>query len=373
MRIAAIVLCAGSSVRFGEDKMWLRLGGETVWQRSVRIFTQHPQVTDIVVVCSQARESEFRALLEEGTNLVVGGENRVESTQNGLAAVPDACEIVLVHDGARPFVSAELIDAVIQATVERGAAAPVLPCRDTIRLILEGAAYDLDRAALRSYQTPQGARRELLAAALEVSTGEETDDVALLQNVGVTVSLVPGSEGNWKITHRDDLRQIPMELRTGLGYDIHSFSEDPNRPLWLGGIEFDDRPGLEGHSDADVLLHAIADALLGAANLGDIGVHFPNSDERWRNQPSSYFLEVISQLLLQNHWEIVNIDSTVVAERPKVMKRRDEICSTVARSLGIAAEKISVKATTNEKLGAIGRAEGVAAFATATIRRLAPE
>jgi 2-C-methyl-D-erythritol 4-phosphate cytidylyltransferase/2-C-methyl-D-erythritol 2,4-cyclodiphosphate synthase len=194
--------------------------------------------------------------------------------------------------------------------------------------------------------------------------------MALLEALGVHTTFVDGEDTNFKLTTPADLNKIPMEYRTGLGYDIHSFSTDPDRPLWLGGVEFpNDKPGLEGHSDADALLHAVVDSLLGAASLGDIGVHYPPTDPQWKNVSSLIFLQETGMILKEKGWSIVNIDSTVLAERPKVMARRQEICEAIARALDISPDRVSVKATTNEKLGAIGREEGIAAFATATLRR----
>jgi 2-C-methyl-D-erythritol 4-phosphate cytidylyltransferase/2-C-methyl-D-erythritol 2,4-cyclodiphosphate synthase len=186
--------------------------------------------------------------------------------------------------------------------------------------------------------------------------------------------LVPGEPGNFKITTPEDFLRAQgalgmSETRSGFGYDIHPFSEDAERALWLGGVHFPGHPGLEGHSDADVLLHAVTDSLLGAAALGDIGQHFPNTDPQWRGKASSHFLRHAATLLQAEGWSVVNIDATVVAESPKVMKRASEIRMAIADAVGCDAARVSVKATTNERLGSIGRSEGIAAFATATIRR----
>jgi 2-C-methyl-D-erythritol 4-phosphate cytidylyltransferase/2-C-methyl-D-erythritol 2,4-cyclodiphosphate synthase len=297
-----------------------------------------------------------------------GGSSREESAALGLAA--SSGDIVLVHDGARPFVTQELITRVVEATADHGAVFPGIPVVDTVREYREGVWVTLDRSRLTRVQTPQGFRRDWLQDAY---AGNQlpvaTDDAVMVANVGHTLHLVEGDARNVKITHWGDL-QVPSETRTGLGYDIHSFSTDADRPMWLGGVEFpDDKPGLEGHSDADALIHAVVDALFGAANMGDIGVHFPPSDPTWKNCPSLRFLRHAALLLRRENWNIVNIDSSVIAERPRVMRRQDEIRAAMADAAGVSVGQVSVKATTNEKLGAIGRAEGIAAFAVATITR----
>ena len=218
-------------------------------------------------------------------------------------------------------------------------------------------------------QTPQAAHTDLLRRAHEAATTDVTDDMALLEAIGVHPTLVHGDPQNMKITTPADLLRLPSETRTGMGYDVHSFSTDPSRVLMLGGVAFPDHPALEGHSDADALLHAAVDALLGAAAMGDIGVHFPPSDEQWRGRASLHFLGHAAALLREGGWSVVNVDMTVIAESPKVMKRSAEVRETVASALGIEMDRVSLKATTNERMGFVGRGEGIAALAIATIRR----
>ncbi|MES1227225.1 MAG: 2-C-methyl-D-erythritol 2,4-cyclodiphosphate synthase, partial [Armatimonadota bacterium] len=297
-----------------------------------------------------------------------GGADRQESARLGLAASQG--DIVLVHDGARPYVTCYSIDSVIQTVneTEHGCFLGIGPT-DTVRMWRDEQWQTLDRRSVELVQTPQGFPRSHLEADYKLTMPEATDDAQLVMAAGFKVGSVAGDTHNKKVTLPGDLN-VQMEYRNGLGYDIHSFSEDPGRPLWLGGVEFpDDKPGLEGHSDADVLLHAIVDSLLGAASLGDIGVHYQNTDPRWKNCPSIRFLAETRILLRQSNWHIVNIDSTVLAERPKVMRRQDEIRKAIANAAGVDVDRVSVKATTNEKLGAIGRSEGIAAFATATLAR----
>jgi 2-C-methyl-D-erythritol 4-phosphate cytidylyltransferase/2-C-methyl-D-erythritol 2,4-cyclodiphosphate synthase len=261
-----------------------------------------------------------------------------------------------------------LIDRVIAAASEHGAAAPAIPVVDTLRNV---SGEVVDRTRLVGMQTPQASQLEAFLLSHEKSTLEVTDDIALLEQVGMKAVIVPGESANFKITTEDDLAKARgiagfRETRSGFGYDIHRFSQDPDRPMMVGGVMFDG-PGLEGHSDADALLHAVVDSVLGAAGLGDIGVHFPNSDPRWHNKPSIEFVHYAADLVGRDGWQITNIDATIVAEHPKVMSRAQEIRVAIAEGLGIAAARVSVKATTNEMLGAIGRGEGFAAFAVATL------
>ena len=279
-------------------------------------------------------------------------------------------DLLVLHDGARPFVSAGLIERVVEAARTDGAAAAGIPVTDTIKDVGPEGTRTLDRSRLWAMQTPQAARIPLLREAHARATSDATDDMALLEAIGVSPTLVLGDPQNVKITTPNDLdRLVPAETRTGMGYDVHSFSDDPSRTLMLGGVAFPDHLALEGHSDADALLHAATDALLGAAAMGDIGVHFPPSDERWRGMASLHFLGHAAALLREAGWALVNLDMTVIAESPKVMKRSLDVRETVAAALGVEIDRVSLKATTNEKMGFVGRGEGIAALAIATIRR----
>jgi 2-C-methyl-D-erythritol 4-phosphate cytidylyltransferase/2-C-methyl-D-erythritol 2,4-cyclodiphosphate synthase len=223
-------------------------------------------------------------------------------------------------------------------------------------------------------QTPQGGLRDVLAQAHLQASEEHTDELALVDAAGLPYEIVPGDPENFKITTPDDLKRAeamlgPIETRTGLGYDIHAFSRDAGRRLMLGGVFFEEELALEGHSDADVILHAAVDALLGAAALGDIGQHFSNTDPQWKGEPSVTFLKHAGALLHAGGWRIVNLDVAVMAERPKIMPRALEMRQAIGAALDMDVDRVSIKATTNEGLGAIGRGEGIAAYATATIAR----
>lgn len=364
----AILAASGSSTRFGSDKLDALINGVPVWQASYRKLQSCALVQGLGVVTRGAKIPQILASEPGMTFVVSGGDSRSQSIRNAMAHVPSDCTHVLIHDAARPFASADLLVAVIEAAFKHGAAFAGIPSSETVRQPSGDSWQELDRSRVMRVQTPQVVRKDWFLDALSKIDDELTDDVGYLISAGYPVQCVAGEPQNMKITHESDLPQIP-EYRTGLGYDIHKFSDDPSRPLWLGGVEFDDRPGLEGHSDADALLHAVVDALLGAASEGDIGVHYPPTDEKWKNCSSLRFLSEAALLLKSKGWHIINIDATVVAERPKVMPKSLEIRKAISESVEIGIERVSVKATTNEKLGSIGKSEGIACYAVATIRR----
>lgn len=359
MSVCAIILAAGKGERFGQKKTHLLLGQKPVWRHSFDAFLSHPEVDRVGVVFSP----EDVVTIPEAAFVVAGGASRQESAKAGLNAVGEDNDIVLFHDGARPWVSHEVISRVVQGCREHGAAAAAIPVTDTIR---QGNVL-LNRNELSAMQTPQGGRRTDFIRAYASTEENFTDDVAILAIIGVTAQLVEGDPKNVKITNPSDLPQLP-ELRTGFGYDIHPFAKD-DRPLYLGGVHFENHPGLDGHSDADVLLHAVVDALLGAVGLGDIGVHFPNTDIQWKQARSTTFLEFAAKSISDLGWRILNIDATLVAETPKVMARAAEIRHTIAQCCKVEPDRINLKATTNERLGSIGRGEGIAAMAVASISR----
>jgi 2-C-methyl-D-erythritol 4-phosphate cytidylyltransferase/2-C-methyl-D-erythritol 2,4-cyclodiphosphate synthase len=344
------------------------LGGKPVWRWSYEVFNRHAGVDDVLLVGGPGNIADLRS----AGRAILGGDDRRASSRLAVDACADS-DIVLLHDAARPFVTSGLISRVIRGVEERGAATPAIPVTDTIKEVRDEGIFTLDRSRLFAVQTPQGARRDLLIRAHAIESGAVTDDMSLLEQIGVHPALVDGDPRNIKITSPEDLERAEAHLmggetRTGLGYDVHAYSSDPSRALFLGGVHFEGHRGLEGHSDADVLLHAVTDSLLGACALGDIGQHFPNSDPRWRGEPSVTFLAYAARLIAERGWRVVNIDATVIAESPKIMSRVLEIRSAIASAIACEVERISVKATTNEKLGTIGRGEGIAAFATATVR-----
>lgn len=376
-------------------------------ERTLTAFDSHPSLQAIVLVAGAEeleRVRQVAAAFPKVVAVVPGGETRTDSVQCGLEALPPEIEIVLVHDAARPLVSAGLIDRVIEATARVGAAVPGLPLSDTVKRVdADGIVQaTIPRSAevnggrlsgLTSVQTPQGARVEVLRAAYSrydtALYGESTDEASLIEATGGRVAVVPGDTANIKITRPEDValaehllvapargteppRSVAVgEVRTGLGYDVHQFAApEAGRTLTIGGVEIAHDRGLDGHSDADVLLHAVCDALLGAASLGDIGILFPNTDETYRGISSLRLLAIVGERLVQSGWQIVNIDATIVAEAPKLMPHRPKMQQAMASCLGIEATRISVKATTSEKMGFVGRKEGMACWCIATIRAL---
>ncbi len=371
MSVMAAILAAGRGTRFGADKTQILLRGKPLWRYSYETFLNHPEVDSVGIVCAPENVSLFRQQAPEAGFVVAGGEVRQESSRIAVEQAR-AADILMIHDAARPFVSSQVITDVLNAVRAKGAAAPAVRVTDTVRETDEDGLRLLDRNRLIAMQTPQGARTELFLTAFESVENQYTDDVELLQNAGIRAEIVKGETRNLKITTPEDLAYaisilgVP-ERRTGFGYDIHPFSPDPTRKLFLGGVLFEESPGLEGHSDADVLLHAVVDALLGAASMGDIGIHFPNTDPQYRGRNSIFFLESAKSLLADAGWRILNLDATIVAEFPKISKRAPEIRSAISSALGIEVGRVSIKATTNEQLGSIGRGEGIAAYAVATI------
>jgi len=383
------------------------VGGRSVLERTLTAFDSHPALKAIVLVAGPEelhRVRQVAAAFPKVVAVVAGGETRSESVRNGLEALPPEIEIVLVHDAARPLVSAALIGSVILAAARVGAAVPGLPLSDTVKRIdADGLVQaTIPRTAdvngvtlsgLTSVQTPQGARVTVLRDAYAnydtTRYGEPTDEASLIEANGGSVAVVPGDTTNIKITRPEDIALAELllatpaskaasassggsgEIRTGLGYDVHQFAApEAGRTLTIGGIEIEHDRGLEGHSDADVLLHAVCDALLGAASLGDIGILFPNTDETYRGIASLRLLAIVGERLVQAGWQIVNIDATIVAEAPKLMPHRPKMQQAMAACLNLEATRISVKATTSEKMGFVGRKEGMACWCIATIRAL---
>jgi 2-C-methyl-D-erythritol 4-phosphate cytidylyltransferase / 2-C-methyl-D-erythritol 2,4-cyclodiphosphate synthase len=368
MRVTAAILAAGRGERFGGDKISAYLGGKPLWRWSFETFLNHPEVESVGLVGSPENIEDLRH--RDASFTVLGGETRQESSRIAVSA--STAEIVLIHDAARPFVCSELISRVIRAIRVHGAAAPAIPVTDTLRMQVEGGYEIVDRSKTVSMQSPQGALRQRLLDAHSATTGIHTDEIALL---GPPFEIVDGDPNNFKITTAADLERAramvgTVETRTGIGYDIHPFSPDASRPLMIGGVHFEGVSGLEGHSDADVVIHAAVDALLGAAGLGDIGQHFPNTDPRWRGEPSLTFLRHAAAELRRAGWSVVNLDITMIAEKPKVMGRSAEVRLCLAEALQVEVGRVSFKATTNEGLGSLGRGEGIAAHAVATIRSM---
>ena len=378
-RCVALVVAAGRGSRFGGDlpKQWRDLGGRAVLRHSLARFAAHPAVDSVQVVIHPDDRALYDAAAA-GLGLpepVHGGATRQESVRLGLAALAhNAPDIVLIHDGARPSVDFGVISRVIAALADHPGAIPAMPVHDTLKradgnLITE----TVPRAGLFRAQTPQGFRySDIVDAHNKVIALELTDDAAVAEHSGLAVALVMGSEDNIKVTTTEDLKRLetrfsgPGETRVGSGYDVHKFTSGNHVSLCNVKVPHDF--GLEGHSDADVALHALTDAILGAISAGDIGLHFPPTDPRWRGADSAMFLAHAGQLASGLGAEIIHVDITVICERPKVGPHRAAMTARVAAILGLEEDRVSVKATTTEGLGFTGRREGIAAQAVATIR-----
>ncbi|MBI3911499.1 MAG: 2-C-methyl-D-erythritol 2,4-cyclodiphosphate synthase [Armatimonadetes bacterium] len=389
MSVAAVIVAAGQARRFGggENKVFARLAGRSVLEWSLGALGACSHITQFVLVAAQADLERARALAEEVLTpqpgrewrVCEGGVERYDSVRAGLAQVDAAAELVAIHDGARPLLTLALVERLLSAARESGAAIPALPISDTIVRAQDACVGDwVDRTSLYTVQTPQVFRREWILdayARFDSYTGPVTDDATLVRRLGYPVRLVPGDPDNLKVTVPEDLTRASEillraagEMRTGFGYDAHRFAE--GRLLFLGGVPIPHPRGLVGHSDADVLLHAICDALLGAAALGDIGLHYPNTDPRYAGIASIELLRDVGGKLAQSGWGVVNVDAMLLAESPKIRPYVDSMRERITAALGIDAGRVSIKATTNEGLGFVGRGEGIAACATATVRRV---
>jgi 2-C-methyl-D-erythritol 4-phosphate cytidylyltransferase / 2-C-methyl-D-erythritol 2,4-cyclodiphosphate synthase len=385
MRVAAIVLAAGTGSRagFGLPKQFRGIGGEAVLRRSLRLFAAHPRIDLVQAVIGLDHTERFNHAAEGLSKLsepVAGGVTRQASVFAGLDAVStQGPSHVLIHDAARPFATADLLDRAIDAAASHGAATPALPVTDTIKRVdARGhVAETIDRSVLRTIQTPQAfAFQPILDAHRRAIAANRTnfpDDAALAEWAGMNVTTFEGEAGNFKLTTPDDFlraqaidAQALGDIRTASGFDVHAFG--PGDHVFLGGVRIAHSHSLVGHSDADVLLHALTDAILGAIASGDIGHHFPPSDPRWRGAASDQFLRHAAQLVAGRGGRIALLDATVLCEMPKIAPHAETIRRNIAATAGIDADRVSLKATTTERLGFLGRGEGIAAMATATVR-----
>lgn len=377
-RCVALVVAAGRGTRFGGDmpKQWLELEGRAVLRHSLGLLAAHPAVSAVRVVIHPDDRALYDAAAA-GLSLgepIAGGSSRQESVRLGLEALAaEAPDLVLIHDGARPFLDAGTVSRVVEALAAHPGAIPALPVHDTLKRG-SGALVEttVERAGLWRAQTPQGFRFPEILKAHQASAGRElTDDAAVAEAAGLAVALVPGSEDNIKITTAADLDRArrrlagQWEMRVGTGYDVHKFTAGDH--VTLGNVRIPHDAALEGHSDADVALHALTDALLGAIGAGDIGYHFPPTDPRWKGADSARFLDHAGALLAARGGRITHLDVTVICERPKVGPHRLAMIRRIAEILGVDEGRVSVKATTTEGLGFTGRREGIAAQAVATV------
>jgi len=379
MTVTALIVAAGSGSRIGGEvpKQFRLLGSKSVLAHAVDAMASHPRIEAVRVVIGARQEEMARNALNarDVGALIVGGAERADSVRAGLAALGDG--IVLVHDAARPFCPPEVIDRLLDALERHDGAVPALAVADTLAKARGNIDAMVDRTALVRIQTPQAFHVEdLLFAYDEAGKRAPTDESTVMVEAGLKVATVEGDPMLDKLTTPADWDRAEASLaarlisRTGMGFDVHAF-EGPG-PLMMGGIEIAHERGLAGHSDADVVLHAITDALLGAAGLGDIGEHFPPSDPQWKGAASDIFIAHAAQLIRDRGGIIDFVDCTVIAEEPKVGPHRAAMRSRVAEILGLSVGQVSIKATTTEKLGFTGRREGIAAQAVATVRMEIP-
>ena len=371
-RVIAIIVAAGRGKRLGSSlpKQFLKVRGRTILEMSVEAFEQNKYV-DEIFVAANADYCELTEKLCRGFSklkkIVAGGAEREDSVRAALDCLRGENGIVLVHDAARPFVSEAVINAVIEGTADFGAAIPTVPAKDTIRQVDGTGSRTLQRETLACVQTPQGFRISLLKHAFEKAQAEGflgTDDASLVERMGINISMVQGEDANRKITTREDLE---TEMRVGTGYDVHRLVE--GRPLVLCGEQIPYEKGLLGHSDADVALHALMDAMLGAAGLGDIGKHFPDTDERYRGISSMKLLQKTAELLREAGYFLGNADITIIAQRPKIAGYIPKMRANIAEIMNCDENKINIKGTTTEKLGFVGREEGIASEAVCILYR----
>jgi 2-C-methyl-D-erythritol 4-phosphate cytidylyltransferase/2-C-methyl-D-erythritol 2,4-cyclodiphosphate synthase len=376
----ALVVAAGRGTRLGAPlpKQYLPLAGEPLLRHTLRALASHRRISGVLAVIHPDDRAHYDEAAR-GLDLlppVPGGAQRQDSVRLGLESlVGTDPDVVAIHDGARPFVDAALIDRVLDAVERAPGAIPALPVADTIKRGRDGRIVEtVERSQLWRAQTPQAFRfREILAAHRAALGLELSDDAAVAERSGLAISLVVGSETNLKVTTPDDLARAESvllarlgDVRTGQGFDVHPLGSGDH--VWLCGIKVPHDRALIGHSDADVGLHAITDAILGALSAGDIGQHFPPSDPRWQGAASDQFLRHAAVLVTERGGRIAHVDVTLICERPKVSPHRQAMIARIAEILGLAPDRISVKATTTEKLGFAGREEGIAAQAIATIR-----
>ena len=385
MHVTAIIAAGGSGRRLGAGvpKQLLEIGGRTILERSVEAFASHPRVTDVVVALPEPMIAAPPSWLQRHSRVqvVAGGSRRQDSVAAAFDSVPQLADVVLVHDAARPFVSADLIDRCIDSAWRFGGAIAAVAAVDTVKRVKpEGPSPvitgTVPRESIYLAQTPQGFRRNVLADAVAAGRAgvEATDEAALAEHAGHAVRVVEGEPSNVKITTAADLEQAQKRLaahdmRVGAGYDLHRLVE--GRTLIIGGVVIPADKGALGHSDADVACHAATDAILGAATLGDIGAHFPDSDPRWKGAASTELLRQAAEMVRGAGFAIANVDIVVVLERPKIAPHKEAIRQGLADAMNVPVATVSVKGKTNEGVDAVGRGDAIAAHAVALLQRSA--
>jgi len=390
VKITAVIAAAGKGKRFvgSIKKQFYPIKGKQLIAWTLDVFDRNARVDEIVVILEKGDEEYFskeilgRYQFSKNIRLVEGGQERQDSVYNGIMSVSEDTDIILIHDGARAFISSEIIGMVIDGAIEEGAAIAAVKQNDTTVFENGGFIKDfIDREFIYRVQTPQGFRKDLIIKAFQKAYKDGfygTDESSLVVRMGEKVKIVEGSYNNIKVTSQDDLymaerileniaKQRERIMRIGAGYDAHRLKEGCK--LILGGVDIEFEKGLEGYSDADVLAHAIVDALLGAANLGDIGKWFPDSDEKYKDISSMVLLKKVSSILSEQKYQVENIDSVLVLEKPKIVSFTDRMKDNISKALGIEKDKVSVKATTTEGMGFEGKGEGICAYAVALLKK----
>ena len=389
-KIVALITACGRGNRFnrgeGIPKQYLPLAGYPMLRHSILAFLNHPKVSDVICVIHpddlELYEDAIRGL--DLLNPVFGGESRQASIRLGLEELAEYLpHKVLIHDGVRPFVSKRIINGILEKLESHPAVIPAIAVEDTIKKIGDGRIeWTLERENLWRAQTPQGfLYQDILNSHIAFKDLNFTDDSALNEYAGIPVAIVPGSQNNFKITTEEDYERAKHmvtflneeyreETRTGIGYDVHAFEDLVNVDsnfIRLGGVQIEFNKKIIAHSDGDVVIHAIIDAILGALGLGDIGEHFPPNDQKWNGCDSREMLKRIYNLVQKYSSSIINIDATIICERPKILKYKEKMKEEISTILGISSKKINIKATTTEGLGFTGRGEGIACQAVATL------
>lgn len=372
----ALIVAAGKGERAGAatPKQYRMIAGKSVLAHAIDALLNHPAIHEVRVVIGSGQDRQYRMALA-GRDVpppIIGGATRRDSVRAGLEAIE--ADHVLIHDAARPFLPPAVVDRLIAALAHSPGAVPVLTTVDTLAYGDALLGDTIPREGVIRVQTPQAFRHEAILAAHRAwpAEREATDDAQIARAAGLAVATVPGDRLLEKLTHPEDFTAAEARLamtlisRTGMGFDVHAFSDGDR--LWLGGVEIPHGRGLAGHSDADVALHALTDALLGAAGDGDIGQHFPPSDPQWRGAPSALFLEHARDRIAARGGVIDHVDLTIICEDPKIGPHRDAIRTRIAGLLRLPPGRVSIKATTTERLGFTGRGEGIAAQAIATVR-----
>jgi 2-C-methyl-D-erythritol 4-phosphate cytidylyltransferase/2-C-methyl-D-erythritol 2,4-cyclodiphosphate synthase len=386
VKVVAIIVAAGGGKRMGGNlpKQFLPLAGRPLLDRSLSAFTGSPRIDGIVLALPPSLSNEVKESYQQVAKVIAvvdGGAERQDSVRNALTVVPEEAEIILVHDAVRPFVSQDLLDRCVELAEEHGAVVPVVPVRDTVKQWnrAEKTLSTRDRSELMLAQTPQGFRAGILRDAYG-RAGEEgrkgTDDASLVEGAGYPVIPLPGEEANVKITIPEDLRiaegllREPVDFRIGIGGDAHSLVE--GRELWLGGVRIEHERGLLGHSDGDVLLHAIADAIYGALGEADIGQHFPPDREETEGIASRSIIAHARGRMTERGFGLVGIDAVVVCEEPKMAPLVPAIRATIAGMFSLSEDRVNLKGKTTEGMGFEGRKEGISAWAVALLRGSVP-